>query len=252
MTTNIYIYIHQDYRVIHKKVGIYIHISPWSFILFNYTISPSGDVSNDLSIVRSTFELLLERHLMSMQPPKPPLGSQPAPRKIEAFPTTVRGSNVGFWLEIWGLHLFSEADSQFFQWIKNHHMKSNYNSYDCNDDRPVSWNALLSGLGWEGWWFRMRTMTGEQLFFSWGFFKCDSQIYPGHVGRTCFTILCKWEPPTINWSLEMESSPQLCRFKFRNTFDLSRHEKVKNCQRCYFFSSSHQNGCLRCFVNPTI
>ena len=206
MTTNIYIYIHQDYRVIHKKVGIYIHISPWSFILFNYTISPSGDVSNDLSIVRSTFELLLERHLMSMQPPKPPLGSQPAPRKIEAFPTTVRGSNVGFWLEIWGLHLFSEADSQFFQWIKNHHMKSNYNSYDCNDDRPVSWNALLSGLGWEGWWFRMRTMTGEQLFFPEDFLNVTvkytqvmsdehvSQFYANESHQPS-TEAWKWNPP---------------------------------------------------------
>lgn len=143
-----------------------------------------------------------------------------------------------FWLEIWGLNLFSEADSQFFQWIKNHHMKSNYNSYDCNNDRPVSWNALLSGLGWEllipknpraggsRWGNGPTTWRKNNCFFLW-IFKCDSQIYPGHVGGTCSTILCKWEPPTINWSLEMESSPHLCRFKFRNSFDLSRHEKVK-------------------------
>lgn len=168
-----------------------------------------------------------------------------------------------FWLEIWGLNLFSEADSQFFQWIKNHHMKSNYNSYDIydyNNDRPVSWNALLSGLGWEllipknpraggsRWGNGPTTWRKNNCFFLW-IFKCDSQIYPGHVGGTCSTILCKWEPPTINWSLEMESSPHLCRFKFRNSFDLSRHEKVK---RVLFFSSSHQNGWLRCFVNPTI
>lgn len=35
--------------------------------------------------------------------------------------------------------------SQFFQW----NMKSNYNSHDYNNDRPVSWNALLSSPGWE-------------------------------------------------------------------------------------------------------
>ena len=111
MTTSIYIY--TKILVLFIKSRYINPHFPLKLYFVQLRISPSGDVSNDLSIVRTTFELLLERHLMSMQPPNPHWDPN-SPTKNEAFPTTVRGSNVGFWLEIWGLNLFSEADPNFF------------------------------------------------------------------------------------------------------------------------------------------
>ena len=254
MTTSIYI--HQDSRVIHKK-SVYKSTFPLEALFCSIT---------NLAIRRcfewplhctNDFWAFIGTSLDEHAATQPPLGSQ-LPHEKWSVSYNCKGFKCWILVGNMRIKFVFRSRSQFFQW----NMKSNYNSHDYNNDRPVSWNALLSSLGWElliqknpraggSRWGNGPHNDGRTTVFSRGFFsKCDSQIYPGHVGRTCSTILCKWEPPTINWSREIESSPQLCRFKFRNSFDLSRHEKVKHCQMCYVFSSSHQNGWLRCFVNP--